>query len=1047
MSYEVIVQILGRSPQGFTPFEILDHLLALPHYQGRSRSSIFAELLPVLQSLRDSQEVAHVSPRWVLVEAQKKTSEELSDQSTEQNLRESTLAIEQDAYPVVDISLDCANPVMTLEKPKETNNVNNVAFDFPIEILNLSKRVFHSLKRTRINTVAELQSYSDEDLLSIDGFGQTSLDDIKSVLARFQPPPYSTQTQELALQPEWLKLCLLQIPTICLSISPHLHQVMSKYSTVAHLIDAFEAGDIVVQYPHEYAEIRVVITPFQLLRNASPDYVNWLNNLPKVTLIEILTKYQWTPDKLKELSAREILSSIASDAREITCQAIISGRIPSKSFTTIAEEIDDWFYHLNDQQNIVLKQQLGLQDGQRRNLADIGRDIGISRERVRQIADKAKSKLSLINHDRILLQIRRIAIEALRSAGCMNNLQEWCEDIAQVYLPGEIHLPSVILGIIDFIPEIHSIQISGEQFFYIAPFTSQVFENIQACFTEFWTEQRFSDRSQLQQITLPLLPEDILNPEQVVDTLINTCCNEPIMGVFSAKKWNLGDYAYYALHQAGKPLHFNQIGEGLVNLIPNWDVSDPSRAAQSYVDRHPDIIRCGSGIYGLRDWGTMEYGHFREVLLDYLSKQSLPVNTEDIYGDLSQLYSVTHATVSMNLNLHPNLFQKFGRSNLYGVAGRRYELPEQNLINLLVAKLEACPVSLSSLEEDADLGEYDFKTIYLYLNVSPLFCQTASMNERKFALSIEGKRHYEPGETSTLVENIFNQIREPLHARDLLHFIRNYYAYPPGESAFSRIFSEGKDYINIAEGIFIPRNWMNDETLSPILEDLDTELFREIVLFTLGSKRQKPTSEKLFNWLNFCYRNRFFYRGSLIYAQVNLGELSDKKAQAVRQIGKVCQRNGDTSVLAIGQNANSEEVDRSLRLDLEDLQQQAQSVQRTLSKGLASVQDGKYRVRYVGVGVEVYITKYGGTDNPCARVLQVLVNSEPYDSSRHNPIPANTATLDQRREALQKLYEAKLTAYGQIDSYLQVAIGSRPSWGIGYRQMELITKQATEDVA
>lgn len=720
MSYQVIVQILGRSPQGFTPFEILDHLLALPHYQGRSRSSIFAELLPVLQSLRDSQEVAHVSPRWVLVEAQEKTSEELSNESTEQNLTESTLAIEQEAYPVVDISLDFANPVMTVEKPKETNNVNNAAFDFPIEILNLSKRAYHSLKRTRINTVTELQSYSDEYLLTIDGFGQTSLDDVKSVLA------------------------------------------------------------------------------------------------------------------------------------------------------------------------------------------------------------------------------------------------------------------SVILWIIDFIPEIHSIQISAEKFFYIAPFTSQVFENIQACLSEFWTEQRFSDRSQLHEIILPLLPQDILNSEQVVDTLIKTCCNEPIMGVFSAEKWNLADYAYYALHQAGKPLHFNQIGERLVNLIPNWDVSDPSRAAQSYVDRHPDIIRCGSGIYGLRDWGTMEYGHFREVLLDYLSKQSLPVDPEDIYGDLSQLYSVTRATVSMNLNLHPNLFHKFGRSNLYGVAGRRYELPEQNLINLLVAKLEASPISLSSLEEDADLAEYDFKTIYLYLNISPLFCQTASMNERKFALSIEGKRHYEPGETSTLVENIFNQIREPLHARDLLHFIRNYYAYPPGESAFSRILSEGKDYINIAEGIFIPRYWMNDETLNPILEDLDTELFREIVLFTLGSKRNLPTSETLFNWLNLCYRNRFFYRGSLIYAQVNLGELSDKKAQAVRQIGKVCQRNGDTSVLAIEQDANSEEVDRSLRLELEDLRQQAQSAQRTLSKGLASVQDGKYRVRYVGVGVEVHITKYGGTDNPCARVLQVLVNSEPY---------------------------------------------------------------------
>jgi hypothetical protein len=321
VSYEVIVQILGRSPQGFTPFEILDHLLALPHYQGRSRSSIFAELLPVLQSLRDSQEVAHVSPRWVLVEAQEKTSEELNDQSTEQNLTELTLAIEQEAYPVVNISLDYVNPVMTVEKPKETNNINNAAFDFPIEILNLSKRVFHSLKRGKINTVAELQSYSDEYLLNIDGFGQTSLDDVKSALARFQPPPYSTPTQELSFQPEWLKFRSLQIPTICLSKLLHLRQIVSKYSTFAHFVDAFEAGEIALE-SHQYEEIKTVITPFQSLRDASDDYLKWLASLSKSTLIEVLTKHQWTPSKLKELSLRQILSAIPTDAREITCKAI-----------------------------------------------------------------------------------------------------------------------------------------------------------------------------------------------------------------------------------------------------------------------------------------------------------------------------------------------------------------------------------------------------------------------------------------------------------------------------------------------------------------------------------------------------------------------------------------------------------------------------------------------------------------------------------------------------------------------------------------------------
>ena len=42
---ELIVQILKRSPQGLTPFEILDHLINEPQYQGFSKPSIFSKRL------------------------------------------------------------------------------------------------------------------------------------------------------------------------------------------------------------------------------------------------------------------------------------------------------------------------------------------------------------------------------------------------------------------------------------------------------------------------------------------------------------------------------------------------------------------------------------------------------------------------------------------------------------------------------------------------------------------------------------------------------------------------------------------------------------------------------------------------------------------------------------------------------------------------------------------------------------------------------------------------------------------------------------------
>ncbi|MFN5389170.1 MAG: hypothetical protein ACK5CM_08280, partial [Pseudanabaena sp.] len=467
------------------------------------------------------------------------------------------------------------------------------------------------------------------------------------------------------------------------------------------------------------------------------------------------------------------------------------------------------------------------------------------------------------------------------------------------------------------------------------------------------------------------------------------------------------------------------------------------RAGQGLIDNHRDIIRSGSGIYGLRDWGTMEYTHFREVLLDYLSKQPLPVDADVIHADLSSTYAVPATTVKMNLDFHPNLFQKFGCSYFYGLQGRHYELSDQNLIDLLVSKLEAVPLSLVELEQDSDLIDYSRDTIYLYLNVSPLFWAVGSSKDRKFGLSVNGKRQYQLGDATQVVVEIFEKIREPLHTKDFLRLIRIYYAYPPKESAFSRILAEDKGYMTIIEGIYIPRMWMDDENLSCILEDLDKNTFREVVKFTVGSKNPQPNADLLFDWLNFCYQNRFFYRGALVFEQLNLSELSDKKSAIARKIGQVCQRNGDISSLSFDQDKNSEEVDRNLRLDIEELRQQAKPEQRASTQGLATLADGQYYARYVWIDVEVHIEKWGGDTTPEMRVLKILCNGEPFDPTHHNPM-VNEASPESRREALQNLYAATLNAYGQVDPYLQIAIGARPTWGgVGYRNLKPVLDETT----
>ena len=214
---ELIVQILMRSPQGLTPFEILDHLINEPQYQGFTKSSIFSKLLPKLNELRDLQTLVHVSPRWLLIESTEDVCEpdvlvESSSQSDcldnsepfqdlEPSIDESTQFNEErtilseikllpklvEVESISSLVRDNSTQVKNSNDETLSENILFLPFDSPIEILKLSRKSYNCLiNRSNIKTVGELQELSDAELMDIRDFGQKSLDEVKIALSKFQ---------------------------------------------------------------------------------------------------------------------------------------------------------------------------------------------------------------------------------------------------------------------------------------------------------------------------------------------------------------------------------------------------------------------------------------------------------------------------------------------------------------------------------------------------------------------------------------------------------------------------------------------------------------------------------------------------------------------------------------------------------------------------------------------------------------------------------------------------------------------------------------------
>jgi DNA-directed RNA polymerase subunit alpha len=100
----------------------------------------------------------------------------------EEALAQASQILMQQLRPVAGVSEESLLPIAE-EKKEET--ITNEAYDTPIEHLDLSVRVFNSLKRTGITKVGEMLEMlgrGEETMLAIRNFGEKSLDELKSQL-------------------------------------------------------------------------------------------------------------------------------------------------------------------------------------------------------------------------------------------------------------------------------------------------------------------------------------------------------------------------------------------------------------------------------------------------------------------------------------------------------------------------------------------------------------------------------------------------------------------------------------------------------------------------------------------------------------------------------------------------------------------------------------------------------------------------------------------------------------------------------------------------
>lgn len=316
--------------------------------------------------------------------------------------------------------------------------------------------------------------------------------------------------------------------------------------------------------------------------------------------------------------------------------------------TRITELTDKLLTALDARSRDIISRRFGLTGAGRETLEDIGKEYGITRERVRQIESHTKKTLA--------------------------NLREQVREVTEM-------LERIFSNHGGVMAETHVTQLLGVEpnlaHFYLQVLPEYTYIPQSELFHPHWHHQKYEHRQAdeivqctceiLQARMTPVAEQELMAAVRAQLSHRNPLPDSHIVAVMIASKdlektvfeeWGkvdwaevsprgVGDKAYAVLRRHKKPRHFREIARAITEARFDTKQANPQTVHNELI-KDDRFVLVGRGLYGLREWGYVP-GTVADVLEGVLRQVGKAMTREELVAEVLRQRLVKKNTILLGL--------------------------------------------------------------------------------------------------------------------------------------------------------------------------------------------------------------------------------------------------------------------------------------------------------------------------------------------------------------------------------------------------------------